>query len=103
MSTELESIHILGTFVSHRRGQRRLHPKQAILTIDSVYDRETAQKYVRNGVLFTYTRPEGDVVNIHGFIKAVHGNKGAVRATFERNLNPKAQGQRILVKLYKIE
>ncbi|OQS53642.1 rpl35a [Ecytonucleospora hepatopenaei] len=104
MSCELlEKTTIKGTFVSHRRGQRRLHPKQAILTIDNVYSKDSAEKYLKNAVLFTYTRPEGEVVRIQGRIMAVHGNKGAVRATFERNLNPKAMGQRVFIKLYKVE
>lgn len=99
-----ESIHIKGTFVSHRRGKRQLHTHQAILKIDNVLDSESAKNYLNNGVVFTYMRPEDDeVVNINGYIKAVHGNKGAVRAIFERNLNPKALGQRVFIKLYKIE
>lgn len=103
ISYPMLSTCVKGTFVSHRRGLRRLHPKQAILTIDNVYDRDTASKYIKNAVLFTYTRPTGEVVNIYGFIRAVHGNKGAVRATFERNLSPKSIGDRVFIKLYKVE
>ena len=99
----LDEMTIKGTFLSHRRGQRRLHPKQALLKIENVYSRENAERYVRNAVVFTYERPDGERVDIEGTIKAVHGNSGAVRASFERNLKPKAQGQRVYIKLYKRE
>ncbi|KAL6121205.1 ribosomal prt L35A [Nucleospora cyclopteri] len=99
----LHSLHVFATFVSHRRSQRRLHPKQNILKIDHVLDREAAMNYINNAVLFTYKNKEGEIVNIKGRIMACHGNKGAVRAAFEKNLNPKAVGQRVYVKLYKVE
>merc|ERR1711915_55094 len=33
-------------FISHRRGQRRLHPKEALVRIENVLTTEQAQKYV---------------------------------------------------------
>lgn len=99
----LENTTVKGTYVSHRRGQRRLHPTQALLKIDNVHSKEQAAAYLNNAVLFYYTRPDGEAVYNNGYIKAVHGNKGAVRAIFERNLAPKAQGQRVFIKLYKVE
>ena len=91
------------TFVSHQRSQRKLHPRFALLKINNVGDREAASKYLGNAVYMHWHNKEGELVENHGVIRKHHGNKGVVRAIFERNLNPKALGQTLYVKLYKVD
>ncbi|KAI5154339.1 large subunit ribosomal protein L35Ae [Enteropsectra breve] len=103
MNSGLLETTIPATFVSHQRSRKRLHPRYSLLRIDHVADRNTAEKYVRNAVYFAYTNKEGEFIENRGVIRKVHGSKGVVRAIFERNLNPKAMGSTVYVKLYKVE
>lgn len=99
----LSRTTIPATFVSFKRGQRKVHPRYALLKIDNVIDRSEAGSYVGNGVVYYKTTPEGEKYPVHGVITRLHGNSGAVRARFARNLNPKALGTHAFVKLYKVE
>ncbi|ORD99743.1 RL35A [Hepatospora eriocheir] len=92
---------VKGIFVSHRRGLRRLRPTQSIIKINNVTDSETASAYINNAIMFCYRNKDGKTIRINGFIRATHGNKGALRATFERNLNPQWIGREVYIKLYK--
>jgi large subunit ribosomal protein L35Ae len=103
MNSLLINTTVPATFISHKRGQRRLRPHFALLRISNVTDAETAAKYVRNAVYFSWTNKQGELVENRGIIRRVHGSKGVVRAVFERNLSPLASGQTVYVKLYKIE
>lgn len=98
----LESTAIPAIFVSHKRALDVIHPEIAILRINNVRDRSTASKYVKNAVIFSYN-VKGETLYNTGVIVKAHGNKGAVRAKFERNLPPKAIGFTVYVKLYKID
>lgn len=103
MDSAILKTTIPATFISHQRSQRRLHPRYALLEINNVKDRSTAEKYMRNAVYMCWTNKEGELVENRGVIMKHHGNKGIVRAIFERNLNPKALGQTVFVKLYKMD
>lgn len=103
MQEALVNTTIPAIFVSHKRALDVIHPEFAILRINNVKDRETATKYVNNAVVFTFTNKEGETIYNSGVITKPHGRKGAVRAKFERNLTPKAIGQHVFVKLYKVE
>lgn len=103
MQKALESTTIPAIFVSHKRGLDVIHPEIALLRINNVKDRETAAMYANNAVLFTYTNRDGETIYNSGVIIKPHGRKGVVRAKFERNLTPKAIGQNVFVKLYKVE
>lgn len=103
MSQALMETSIPAIFVSHKRALDVVHPELALLRINNVIDRATAAKYINNAVVFFYNNKEGETIFNRGVITKVHGNKGAVRAKFERNLCPKAIGSTVFVKLYKIE
>ncbi|KAI5170262.1 large subunit ribosomal protein L35Ae [Pancytospora epiphaga] len=102
-STALLNTTVQATFVSHQRSQRRLHPRYALLEINNVHNREAAQNYMNNAVYISWTNKNGETFENYGVIRKHHGNKGAVRAIFERNLDPKAVGQTVYVKLYKVD
>ncbi|ADM11083.1 60S ribosomal protein L35A [Encephalitozoon intestinalis ATCC 50506] len=104
MSEEvLSRTTIPATFVSFKRGLRRLHPRYALLKINNVGSKIEAEKYVGNGVVCFKTSTEGEKYPVHGVVTRIHGNSGAVRAKFTRNLNPKQLGTHVFVKLYKVE
>lgn len=103
MDSALARTTIPATFVSHQRSQRMLHPRYALLEIHNVRDRPTAEKYMNNAVYMSWVNKAGELVENFGVIRKHHGNKGVVRAMFQRNLNPKAVGQTVHVKLYKVE
>lgn len=103
MLQAIADTSIPATFVSHKRALDVIHPEISLLRINNVNDRATAAKYINNAVVFFYNNKEGETIFNRGVITKVHGNKGAVRAKFERNLCPKAIGSTVYVKLYKVE
>ena len=103
ISTALINTTIPATFVSHQRTQRKLHPRYALLEINNVKTREAAASYLNHAVYMCWTNKHGEHVENHGVIRKHHGNKGIVRAIFERNLDSKAVGQTLYVKLYKVD
>lgn len=100
---QLAQTTVPATFVSHQRTQRKLHPRYSLLEINNVKNRQAAEKYIHNAVYMCWRNKQGELVENHGVIRKHHGNKGIVRAIFERNLNPKAVGQTVFVKLYKVD
>ncbi len=67
---------------NYRSGRTTQKDNQMILYVDDVNSKEDAQKLVGKTVLFkTETGNE-----IKGKITNIHGNKGAVRALFERGM-----------------
>lgn len=102
MHPELINTTIPAIFVSHKRALDVIHPERALLKIKNVCDKEAASKYINNAVVFVYNNKSGEEIQNHGVITRVHGNKGVVRAKFERNLCPKDIGKLVLVKLYKL-
>ncbi len=103
MLEAITNTSIPATFVSHKRALDVIHPEISLLRINNVNDRATAAKYINNAVVFFYQNKEGETIFNRGVITKVHGNKGAVRAKFERNLTPKAISSTVYVKLYKVE
>ncbi|KAG5859533.1 ribosomal protein L35Ae [Encephalitozoon hellem] len=104
MSEEvLSRTTIPATFVSFKRGQRRLHPRYALLKINNVTSKGEASDYVGNGVVCYKKNKKGETRVVHGVVTRIHGNSGAVRARFTRNLDPKMLGTYVFIKLYKVE
>ena len=67
---------------SFRRGRHTQNPRQFILEIEGVKDKEKAEKFVGKSVIWV---SKGNK-KIRGKISAPHGNKGRVRAVFEKGL-----------------
>ena len=79
--------------VQFRRGLKRIHEKHYIIDVD-VKSREEAGKFVGKEVI--WTSPAGK--RIMGKISSAHGNKGMVRAIFEKGLPGQAKNEEIEVK-----
>jgi len=70
-----------GIVVQFRRGRHRIHERHYLLDFD-MKSREEAKKMAGKSVV--WTSPAGK--KIHGKISDAHGNKGVVRAIFEKGL-----------------
>lgn len=70
-----------GIVVQFRRGRHRIHERHFLLDLGMV-SREEAKKLAGKDV--SWTSPSGKVIT--GKISDAHGNKGLVRAIFERGL-----------------
>ncbi len=82
-----------GKVIQFRRGKKRIHEKHFILEVGAK-SRTEAGKY--SGKEVTWTSPAGK--KIHGKIASAHGNKGLVRAIFEKGLPGQARNSEVEVK-----
>lgn len=73
-----------GRVVQFRRGKHTIHERHFLIEIDGVSSREKAEKFA--GKEITWTSPGKLKKEIKGKISAPHGNKGVVRAIFEKGL-----------------
>jgi len=72
--------------IQFRRGLKRIHERHYILDVD-VKTREEASKFVGKEV--EWTSPAGK--KIVGKVSSAHGNKGMIRAIFEKGLPGQAK------------
>lgn len=79
--------------IQFRRGKKRIHERHYILNVDTK-SREEAGKFVGKEVI--WTSPAGK--KIKGKISSPHGNKGLVRAIFEKGLPGQARNTETEVK-----
>jgi len=79
--------------IQFRRGLKRIHEKHYILDVGEK-SREEAGKFVGKEVV--WTSPSGK--KIKGKISSAHGNKGLVRAIFEKGLPGQARNDKVEVK-----
>ncbi len=80
-----------GKVIQFRRGKKTISERHFLIEIENVSKKEDAQKFVGKNVI--WKSPAGK--EIAGKIAATHGNKGVVRAIFERGL----PGQAITTKV----
>ena len=82
-----------GKVIQFRRGLKRIHEKHFILDVGAK-DKEDAKKF--SGKEVVWISPSGK--KIKGKISDSHGNKGLVRAIFERGLPGQAITTKIEIK-----
>lgn len=84
-----------GIIVNFRRGRKTQTTNQMIIMVKD-YDKAKAEKLVGKEVVYTC---EGKLKKqIKGKIAATHGNKGVVRAIFEKGMPGQAIGQKLEIK-----
>ena len=83
-----------GKVVQFRRGRKTIIERHFLLEVNGVSDREKAEKLTGKEV--EWTSPAGK--KIIGKISGAHGNKGLVRAIFEKGLPGQAVTTRVMVK-----
>ncbi len=80
-----------GTIVNYRSARHHQKDNQMIIVTETSNSREDAEKLIGKKVIFkTETGKE-----ITGEISASHGNKGAVRAIFEKGLPGQSLGKEV--------
>jgi large subunit ribosomal protein L35Ae len=83
-----------GKVIQFRRGRKTVSERHFLIEIENVSKKEDAQKFVGKGV--TWKSPAGK--EIKGKIAATHGNKGVVRAIFEKGLPGQAITTKVEIK-----
>jgi large subunit ribosomal protein L35Ae len=73
-----------GKVIQFRRGRHTVHERHFLIEIPEADSREKAEKFVGKEVV--WTSPGKNKTQIKGKIAAPHGNKGVVRAIFEKGL-----------------
>lgn len=80
--------------ISFRRGRHRIKPRHFILQVSGVESKEKAQSFINKDVI--WKSPAGK--EIKGVVMATHGNKGLVRAIFEKGLPGQAINTEVEIK-----
>ena len=71
-----------GKVIQFRRGRHTVHERHFLIEVEGVDTREKAGKLV--GKKVEWKSPAGKIIK--GKISSAHGNKGVVRAIFEKGL-----------------
>jgi large subunit ribosomal protein L35Ae len=79
--------------IQFRRGRKTFKPRHFLIEIEGTKTREEASKLV--GKTVTWTSPGKLAKKITGKISSAHGNKGVVRAIFEKGLPGQAIGTEV--------
>ena len=84
----------IGKVIQFRRGRRIIHERHFLIEINEVSSREQAGKFTGKEVV--WKSPAGKLIK--GKISAPHGNKGVVRAIFEKGLPGQAITTKVEIK-----
>ena len=84
----------LGKVIQFRRGRKTIHERHFLIEIEGIKNRKDAEKFAGKEV--EWKSPAGKV--IRGKISAAHGNKGIVRAIFEKGLPGQAVTTEVNIK-----
>lgn len=71
-----------GKVIQFRRGRHVIHERHFLIEIDEVSNREEAGKFAGKEVV--WKSPAGKIIK--GKISGAHGNKGIIKAIFEKGL-----------------
>jgi large subunit ribosomal protein L35Ae len=76
--------------IQFRRGRKTFTPRHFLIEIEGSNSREEASKFV--GKELVWTSEGKNAKKINGKVSSAHGNKGVVRAIFEKGLPGQAIG-----------
>ncbi len=80
--------------IQFRRGRKTIHERHFLIEIEGINDRKSAEKFVGKSV--EWKSPAGKIIK--GKISSAHGNKGVVRAIFEKGLPGQSVGTKVEIK-----
>ncbi len=83
-----------GRIIQFRRGRHRIHERHFLIEIEGVSGKEEASKFIGKSV--SWKSPAGKAIT--GKIASTHGNKGVVRAIFEKGLPGQAVTNEVEIK-----
>ncbi len=81
------------TVIQFRQGCKTQKPRHFLIEIEGSNSREEASKFVGKAVVWTSTGK--NAVKINGKVSSAHGNKGVIRAIFEKGLPGQAIGTEV--------
>ena len=81
------------TVIQFRQGCKTQKPRHFLIEVEGSNSREEASKFVGKSVAWKSTGKEPTIIN--GKISSAHGNKGVVRAIFEKGLPGQAIGTEV--------
>jgi large subunit ribosomal protein L35Ae len=80
--------------IQFRRGRKTIHERHFLIEIEGTSTRKDAEKFVGKNV--EWKSPAGKIIK--GKISSAHGNKGVVRAIFEKGLPGQAVATPVEIK-----
>lgn len=83
-----------GRVVQFRRGRHTIKERHFLIEVDGVNSKEEAEKSIGKDV--EWKSPAGKIIK--GKISSAHGNKGVVRAIFEKGLPGQAITTKVEIK-----
>jgi len=83
-----------GKVIQFRRGRKTMKERHFLIEVEGTKKREDAQKFVGKAV--EWKSPAGKIIK--GKVAAAHGNKGVVRAIFEKGLPGQAISMEVDIK-----
>ena len=83
-----------GRVIQFRRGRHTIKERHFLIEIDGVVTREEAGNFVGKEV--EWKSPAGKIIK--GKISSAHGNKGVIRAIFEKGLPGQAVTTKVEIK-----
>jgi large subunit ribosomal protein L35Ae len=87
---------VKGTVIQFRRGKRTYKPRHFLIEISDVDSKEKANKFVGKKVEWKSLGKEPKIIS--GEVASAHGNKGVIRAIFEKGLPGQAIGMEVEIK-----
>ena len=102
--TQPVRLYQKGIFTGFRRGKSTQNSNQALLTVNNCNDIAGARWYLGKRVAYIF-KAKNTVNNtkyrvLWGKVINTHGHMGAVRASFRKNLPPRAMGATVRIMLY---
>jgi large subunit ribosomal protein L35Ae len=85
---------INGKVIQFRRGRHTYKPRHFLIEIENIDNKEKTKEFINKEIV--WKSPGGK--EIKGKITSAHGNKGLVRAIFEKGLPGQAITQRVEIK-----
>ena len=83
-----------GKVIQFRRGRHTVHERHFLIEVEGIKTRKEAGKFVGKEVI--WKSPAGKLIK--GKISSAHGNKGVVRAIFEKGLPGQAVTTEVEIK-----
>lgn len=83
-----------GKVLQFRRGRHTIKERHFLIEVEDVKDKASAEKLIGKEVIWTSTAKK----EIKGKISGAHGNKGVVRAIFEKGLPGQAVTTEVEIK-----